>query len=108
MLLGTKVGLGHGRIVLHGDQAPPPKRDTTPNFRPMSIVAKRSPISATAELLLIDILIGSLLDTCVGCWVKQMYVGCIVYADDVILLSPSVNCLQMMPNTCRNVSIEWR
>jgi len=29
----------------------PPKRGTAPNFRPMSIVAKRSPISATAELL---------------------------------------------------------
>ena len=28
-----------------------PKRGTAPNFRPMSIVAKRSPISATAEHL---------------------------------------------------------
>jgi len=52
MPLGTKVGLGPGRIVLHGDPAPPPKRGTVPpNFRPMSIVAKRSPISATAEHL---------------------------------------------------------
>jgi len=31
---------------------PPQKRGTPPNFRPMSIVAKRSPISGTAELLL--------------------------------------------------------
>jgi len=30
----------------------PVKRGTAPNFRPMSIVAKRSPISATAEHLL--------------------------------------------------------
>ena len=51
MALGTKVGLGPGRIVLHGDQAPPPKRGTAPNFRPMSIVDKLSPISATAEHL---------------------------------------------------------
>jgi len=29
-----------------------PKRYTAPNFRPISIVAKRSPISATDELLL--------------------------------------------------------
>jgi len=29
----------------------PRKKDTAPNFRPMSIVAKRSPISATAEHL---------------------------------------------------------
>jgi len=43
MPLGTKVGLGPDRIVLHGDPAP--------NFRPMSIVVKRLPISATAEHL---------------------------------------------------------
>ena len=47
MPLGTKVGL-----VLHGDPAPPPKRGTAPNFRLTSIVAERSPISATAEKLL--------------------------------------------------------
>jgi len=34
MSLGTKVGLGPGRIVLHGDPAPPPKRDTAPIFGP--------------------------------------------------------------------------
>ena len=36
--------------MLDGDSAPP-KRGTDPNFRPMSVVAKRSPILATAELL---------------------------------------------------------
>ena len=50
MPLGMEVGLGPGNIVLHGDPVPPSqKRGTAPNFRPMSIVAKRSPISATAE-----------------------------------------------------------
>ena len=53
MPLGTKVGLGPGRIVLHGDPATPPLRKgaQAPNFRPMSIVDKRLPISATAEHL---------------------------------------------------------
>jgi len=46
MKLGMKVGLGPGHIVLDGDPAPPPKKMGTaatsyPNFRPMSIVAKR-------------------------------------------------------------------
>jgi len=52
MPLGTEVGLGPDDIVLNESQLPPPKknRGTAPNFRPMSIVAKRSPISATAEL----------------------------------------------------------
>jgi len=53
MPLGMEVGLGPGHIVLHGDPAHPAKgqNGTAPIFRPMSIVAKRSPISATAEHL---------------------------------------------------------
>jgi len=52
MPLGTEVGLGPGDIVLDGGPSRL-KRGTAPTFRPMSIVAKRSPISATAEHLLI-------------------------------------------------------
>jgi len=52
MTLGTDVGLGPGDIVLDGNPAPPTERGTAaPTFRPVSFVAKRSPISATAELL---------------------------------------------------------
>ena len=53
MKLSTKVGLGPGHIVLDGDRAPPPSERGTvaPSFRPTYIVAKRSPISATAEHL---------------------------------------------------------
>jgi len=40
-------------VVLDGDPAPPHRKDhSSPStFRPISIVAKRSPISVTAELL---------------------------------------------------------
>ena len=48
MALGKDAGLGPGHIVLDGDPAP---QQPLPTFRPISIVAKRSPISATAELL---------------------------------------------------------
>ena len=51
MPLGTEAGLGPGDTVLEGDPAPPKKGHSTPTFRPMSIVAKRSPLSATAEIL---------------------------------------------------------
>jgi len=53
MPIGKEVGLGPGHIVLDGDpvgtQRPP--QQPLPTFRPMSVVAKQSPISATAELL---------------------------------------------------------
>ena len=51
MKLGVEVGLGSGHIVLDGDPAAPQQGHNSPNFRPMSIVAKQSPISATVELL---------------------------------------------------------
>ena len=49
-----ELGLCSGDIVLDGDPAAPPPRkgaQQPPIFRPMSIAAKRSLISATAELL---------------------------------------------------------
>ena len=48
---GTKIGLDPGDIVLDWDPAPPNKGHSTPTFRPVSTVAKRSPISATAKRL---------------------------------------------------------
>jgi len=39
--LSVQVGLGPGHIVLDGDPAPSFGGGTAPNFRPMSVVAKR-------------------------------------------------------------------
>ena len=44
MPLGTEVGLGSGDNVLDGEPAPL-RRDTAPNFRLMSVVAKRLDLS---------------------------------------------------------------
>jgi len=43
MKLRAQVGLGPGHIVLDGDPAPPPPKGHCPhpNFRPISVVAKR-------------------------------------------------------------------
>jgi len=41
MKLGVEVGLDAGHIVLDGDPAPPKGTQLSPNFRPMSFVAKR-------------------------------------------------------------------
>jgi len=41
MKLGTQVGHGPGHTVLDGDPAPRPQRGGAPNFRPISVVAKR-------------------------------------------------------------------
>ena len=35
-----------------------------------------------------------------GCWTNNSFVGIIVYADDIVLLSPSIDGLQEMIDTC--------
>jgi len=52
MPLCMEVCLGPGDTVLDGASAPTERGTAAPHFLPMSIVAKRSPISVTAEFLL--------------------------------------------------------
>ena len=55
MPLGLEVDLGPNDIVQIGTQLPPDtERGTCPPLRATYIVAKRSPISATAELFCAD------------------------------------------------------
>ena len=42
----------------------------------------------------------------IGCCVKYTYIGCLMYADDLILLSASVNGLQTMSKCCISTSKE--
>jgi len=50
MKLGIEVGLVPGYIVLDGVLAPRPQKGAQlPNFRPVSVVAKRSPIHMLSE-----------------------------------------------------------
>jgi len=51
--LHNEVGLGPGEILFDGTQLPRPGKGAQqhPTFRPMCVMAKWSPISATAELL---------------------------------------------------------
>ena len=50
--LGTEVDLGPGRTVLDGDPAPPRKEHSSPLSYGAYLLWPRSPISATAELVI--------------------------------------------------------
>ena len=46
------------------------------------------------------ILIKTLRKKKTGCWINNSFVGIIVYADDIVLLNPSIDGLQEMIDTC--------
>ena len=54
----------------------------------------------------INVIISNLQKSGFGCHVQQTYVGCILYADDIILLSPALSGLQSMINVCYATSCD--
>ena len=56
----------------------------------------------------VNIFIINLCVLSVGCNVNGCYNGCLMYADDLILLSTTVNGLQAMLNCCFSSSTELR
>jgi len=50
----------------------------------------------------VDTIISALRLSDFGCHIEGCYVGCIAYADDLILLSGSFTQLQMMLQLCEN------
>jgi hypothetical protein len=38
-----------------------------------------------------------------GCWIGDLYIGCIMYADDLVLISSSVCELQRMFDVCADI-----
>ena len=55
----------------------------------------------------IDCLIENLRKSNRGCYIGHRFVGCIIYADDIVLLCPSVIGLQDMVNICSEFSREY-
>ena len=47
-------------------------------------------------------MIQKLCDKSLGCYVGDVYCGCVMYADDLVLVSASVSLLQRMIDTCYN------
>ena len=67
-------------------------------------VRKGGVLSPALFNLYADVLIGALREFNHGCYLKGTFIGCILYADDVLLLSASLNDLQQMLYKCMNVA----
>ena len=63
-------------------------------------VLQGSILSSSLFNLYVDIIIVAFSKAGYGCFVRQIYMGCRIYADDIILLSASIVALQEMLNIC--------
>ena len=54
----------------------------------------------------IDVLLEHLAKSCHGCYVGEIFTGCLAYADD-ILLSPNVDALENMLKICEECSVNF-
>ena len=76
------------------------------SFRVSCGVRQGSSLSPSIFNVLMDLFIIKLRAENTGCHVGNQFLGCILYADDIILLSASVSGLQNMLNCCSYVSDE--
>ena len=65
----------------------------------------RQGLSPRLFTVLINIIIAKLRDSGVGCYINNIFIECILYADDIIVLSATVSGLQEMLNICVRVRV---
>ena len=41
-----------------------------------------------------------------GCWLGDVFIGCLLYADDIVLIAPTVHSLQIMLDVCASFAQE--
>ena len=54
----------------------------------------------TIASIYLDMLLSQLQDSGVGCTLDGLYAGAFAYADDIVLLAPSLSSLRLMLSTC--------
>ena len=65
-------------------------------------------ISPLLFAVYLDILIRRLRDSGFGCYCGPFFVGCMAYADDIVLLSPTKYGLSRMLDICNNYALEFQ
>ena len=56
--------------------------------------------------MLINIVIVKLRESNAGCYINDIFIGCILYADDIIVLLATVSGLQEMLNSCNKTIMD--
>ena len=73
-------------------------------FHPTAGVRQGGVLSPFLFAIYIEEILNQLREHGKGCKIGKVYLGCILYADDILLISQSVTCMQLMLNICSHVS----
>ena len=83
------------------------ERHTSRSFHVCNDVKQGAVISPIWFAVYYDELIAKLASSGYGCRISQHFVGALSYADDITLLSPSLQGLQYMVNICEEYGKEF-
>ena len=76
-------------------------------FKIMNGVKQRGVISSLLLTLYIDQLFQRFKQLGLGCHVSMTYAGAFGYADDIVLVAPSIYCLKEMVDICKQFAHEY-
>ena len=64
-------------------------------------------LSPRLFILYVNDLLLALRESGAGCYVEEMFLAAIMYADDLALLAPTRKSMQQLLDTCQNYGLEW-
>jgi len=77
------------------------------NFTIFAGVRQGGLLSPLLFSVYMDVLINRLRQSSLGCKLMQQYFGCILYADDILLMSHSINTMRMMLIICQQFALDF-
>ena len=80
------------------------KDEVSDYFQTYAGVRQGGVLSPMLFALYIEDIITELRSQRKGCTINRIYLGCFLYADDILLLSQSVSCMQSMLDICSDIS----
>jgi hypothetical protein len=77
------------------------------SFQVKNGVKQGGVISPVLFCLYIDKLMGLLQDSGVGCYIGEVFLGALAYADDLVLLAPTPGAMRLLLSLCDNFALNY-